>query len=193
MIQLRCLNLTFVTMLAVLLTIAMPRPAAGSDRLLLIKASFVLNFLKFTEWPTNVMGKEDNDLTLAVVGDEPLFIAMEETLSGKIVQGRVVRVRVYASAKTWLLEQKPSHAVFLASSVLQKLPDLGPVTSNPAVLTIADHPGFCAAGGMLNLFDEGGRMRFEANPDAVRSAGLTLSAQMLNLANIVKTASKEKL
>ena len=36
--------------------------------------------------------------TLDVVVDEPLFIAMEETLSGKIVQGRVVRVRVYANA-----------------------------------------------------------------------------------------------
>jgi hypothetical protein len=38
--------------------------------------------------------------TLAVVAGEPLFIAMEETLSGKIVQGRVVRV-LYANAKTW--------------------------------------------------------------------------------------------
>jgi hypothetical protein len=177
--------------LALQLTVAMPGATAASDPLLPLKASFVMNFLKFTTWPTELMGQEGDEIRVAVVSDEPLFMTVEETLSGKIVQGRPVRVRTYASTKTWLLEKNPSHAVFLPSTAIEKSPDLQSVIARHGVLTIADHPGFCAAGGMLNLFNESGRMRFEANPDAARSAGLTLHAQMLNLAIVVKTASKE--
>ena len=61
------------------------------------------------------------------------------------------------------------------------------VLTHEAVVTIAETPGFCASGGMLNLYEEGNRIRFEANPAAAAAAGLTLRADLLKLAKIVRT------
>ena len=55
------------------------------------------------------------------------------------------------------------------------------------MLTICEAPGFCEQGGMLNLYEEDHRIRFEANPAAADQAGLKLRSTLLTLATIVKT------
>ena len=52
------------------------------------------------------------------------------------------------------------------------------------VLTVSDVPGFAAQGGMLGLVRSGRHMAFEANPDAIRNGGVSLSAKVLKLARI---------
>ena len=55
------------------------------------------------------------------------------------------------------------------------------------MLTICETPGFCTQGGMLNLYQEDQRIRFEANPAAADKARLKLRSTLLTLATIVKT------
>ena len=53
------------------------------------------------------------------------------------------------------------------------------------VLTVGDVPDFAAAGGMIGLRRQGRRMVFDANPEAIRAGGITVSARVLKLARIV--------
>ena len=66
-------------------------------------------------------------------------------------------------------------------------PILDSVRGRP-VLTVSDGAGFAQAGGMIELFVEGGRMRFAVNLDAVEQAHVRLSSQLLGLAKIVHGA-----
>ena len=54
------------------------------------------------------------------------------------------------------------------------------------VLTVGDGKGFSHAGGIIELFVEGGKMRFAINMDAAERAGLHLSSRLLGLAKVVR-------
>ena len=54
------------------------------------------------------------------------------------------------------------------------------------VLTVSDGNGFAAAGGIIELYVDKGRMRFAINLDAVEQSGLNLSSRLLGLARIVR-------
>ena len=54
------------------------------------------------------------------------------------------------------------------------------------VLTVSDGKGFSQAGGIIELYVEGGRMRFAINVDAAERSGLRLSSRLLGLAKVVR-------
>jgi len=56
------------------------------------------------------------------------------------------------------------------------------------VLTVGDATGFAAAGGMLGLVRVQEHLAFEANPEAIHDARLLVSAKVLKLARIRRTA-----
>ena len=62
----------------------------------------------------------------------------------------------------------------------------------PSVLTIAETPGFAKRGVMINFILENSQIRFEANVEAARQAGLNVSSRLLNLAKIVQTEASAK-
>ena len=53
-----------------------------------LKAAFVLNFLKFVEWPEPKPAKTNVTLTVAVIGNDPISPTLKTILDGKSVQGR---------------------------------------------------------------------------------------------------------
>jgi hypothetical protein len=79
-----------------------------------------------------------------------------------------------------------SHLVFFHASAgavpSQALSDLW----GQPVLTVSDMPEFTRAGGMIGLVRISGHVAFEANPMAIRNAGLMLSAKVLKLARLTR-------
>ena len=55
-----------------------------------------------------------------------------------------------------------------------------------AVFTVGEADHFAESGGIAQLVQDHGRMRFAINPAAAQRARLVLSAQLLNLAIVVK-------
>jgi hypothetical protein len=51
-----------------------------------------------------------------------------------------------------------------------------------AVLTVGETVRFLRDGGMVRLFHEGGRLRFQIDAKIARAAGLRVHAQLLSLA-----------
>jgi hypothetical protein len=52
------------------------------------------------------------------------------------------------------------------------------------ILTVGESRDFLAHGGMILLVNEGGRVRFKVNLDALQEANLSVSSKLLRLAEV---------
>lgn len=136
-----------------------------------VKAAFLYNFLKFIEWPAS---PENRPWQIGVAGPAELVEVLEDTVRGKVVNGRPVNVTRLAN----IIDARNCHIVYLASSVK------GSVGGQTGVLTVGEDPHFLSAGGILNFYLEDNKVRFEINPEAAKSAGLHVSAQLLKLGRV---------
>jgi hypothetical protein len=156
------------------LRLALPVFAAQTEEAEL-KAAYLYNFLKLTEWPAIQAG---DPMDLCVANRNPFGAALD-ALQSREVQDKPVRVRVLEPG------QRPDGCRMLfipddanagdAQSWLTS-------ASGTAALTVSDRPGFIAEGGMIGLITEDNKLRFEVNLEPVRRNRLNLRAQLLQLA-----------
>lgn len=147
-----------------------------------IKAAFLYNFAKFTEWPAGSFADPQAPLRICVYGDDPFGDALE-SIAGKTVRGRPVEVDRLDALSAGL----PCHLLFISESEAPNLPRILAALQRRPVLTVADIPGFAGAGGIINLkVNKEDKIRFEINVAKARLAGLRLSAKLLSLAEIAQ-------
>ena len=145
-----------------------------------VKAAFLYNFAKFTEWPALASGAP---IAICVAGDDGVAAVLVEIVRGQNISGHALEVRVSQDSTTW----RVCHLLFIADAEIRRSAiGLGGVAALP-VLTVSDGKGFSQEGGIIELYVEGGRMRFAINLDAVERSGLRLSSRLLGLAKVVRS------
>jgi hypothetical protein len=147
-----------------------------------IKAAFLYNFTLYTEWPPTAFETPQSPIILAIAGEDPFGGELEAALRGKTVRGRTLEVRRYEQASD---VAAPCHLLFLAGSQAKHLPQILKKFSNAMPLTVGETEDFTRIGGVIRLFVEGHKIRFEINTDAAHRAHLKLSSKLLHLAMIV--------
>ncbi len=151
-----------------------------TSREYLIKAAFLYNFAKFTEWPAGSFLDSDAPLDVCVFGEDPFGGALE-SIAGKTIRGRRVAVHRVASIEAGAA----CHLLFISASEATRLAGILEALRGRPVLTIAEMPGFARSGGIINLkTNPDDRIRFEINASIAKRAGLRLSSKLLNLAEI---------
>ena len=146
-----------------------------------VKAAFILNFIKFVEWPASAFPSPEDPILLSVVGKDPVGDSIEG-LSGKTVSGRKVVVRKARD----LASLERCHILFVGASEKAALaPALGAVQQWP-VLTIGDFEGFAGRGGTIGFIRQDDRVGFEINEESARKAGLKVNAKLLYLGKSVR-------
>jgi hypothetical protein len=144
-----------------------------------VKAGFVYNIAKFTEWPTEVFASGTAPLQLCAVGLPPLQGKLG-LLIGRAVQGHAVNLRLNPRAD----ELSTCQILYVDDTEARRAGALiGLVAASP-VLTVSDIDGFAESGGIIGLYLDGDRVRFNVNLRAARQAGLKLSAQVLRLGRV---------
>ena len=144
-----------------------------------LKAAFLFNFARFTDWPAN---SPPGRLTLCVLGDPAVADALDRLVGDRQISGRDVSVARLVSQRS----VKSCHLLYLAGSdATSQVRALEELARSP-VLTIGDGEQFVRSGGGVGLFLDEGRMRFAINTDAVLRAGLRLSSQLLGLAKVLR-------
>jgi len=146
-----------------------------------VKAAFLLNFLKFVEWPQDGTQavKPGTPLIVGVYGDNPFGAAFENTFSGKTVDGHPVQLRFCSSEE----DAGACHLVFVSNG--RKLTPLLENLQNKNVLTVGESGDFLRAGGAIRFLIEDERVRFEISLAAADRARLRISAKLLQLARKV--------
>ncbi len=160
---------------------ALPAAAAAeTSREYLIKAAFLYNFAKFTEWPAGSFPDSAAPLDVCVFGEDPFGGALE-SIAGKTIRGRRVAVHRVASSEA----AAACHLLFISASEATRLAGILESLRDRPVLTIAEIPGFARSGGIINLkTNSDDRIRFEINAGTAKRVGLRLSSKLLNLAEI---------
>jgi hypothetical protein len=161
---------TLLSVVATLL-LAPPPVCRASDGLeYQVKAAFLFNFLKFVEWP---VAASDVPWVIGILGHDPFAGALEDTVRGKIVNGRRVEVRHFPRAA----DVKDCNIIFIGRADSQRLG----MPSQPGLLTVGEAPEFLKSGGIINFYLDDNRVHFEIRPEVAHAAGLRVSSQLLKL------------
>ena len=151
------------------------------DREQQIKAGFLYNFVKFVDWPAEVLRETSDTISICVLSDDPAYEALE-TIEGKTVKGRRLAVRRVDTVK----DLESCHVAFFGPAEEKRLPQIMRSLQGFSVLTVGDIGRFAQSGGIINLFVEKNKVRFEINVDRAERARLKLGSQLLSLAKVVK-------
>jgi hypothetical protein len=164
----------------VLMAAALISEVAAAPNEYEVKAAFLYNFAKFTDWPA-VQAPAEEQFTICILGDDPFGSALGP-LNGKPIAGKPVDMRRLTEPR----DVSGCRIVFVGRPHTENIAGLAAALQSQPVLTVGDYPGFVRSGGMIGFVLDDGRIRFEINPDRIALAGLTVSSQMLKLAIIIR-------
>jgi hypothetical protein len=146
-----------------------------------LKAAFLLNFVKFAQWPDDVV-PPGVPLMLCVLGDDEVARSLDDVTRGSAVDGHDLIVkRLIVGGAT-----RDCRLLYLSGMVAGESIALVQTLKNAPTLTVSDLNGFAQSGGIINFTVEDERIRFVINVDAASRAHLHLSSKLLSLAKIVK-------
>jgi uncharacterized protein DUF4154 len=157
---------------------------ASSGREYRIKAAFLLNFVKFIQWPAEAFGSRDEPLVLGILGSDPFGGALEP-LRQKQVKGRAIEIKRFKTPAG----ATGCHVLFVSNSEKDALNDIFQNLEGRAILTVGETEQFLQRGGIINFIAFKNKIRFEINITAAHGANLKISSKLLKLAKIVKRES----
>ncbi len=171
--------LSFGAALTVLLATGAPGQTVDQYQ---VKAAFLYNFAKFVEWPAHTFKLASDPIVICVLGENPFGQLLEETVRGKSVDGRALAVRQVSE----LRQPYNCQILFVGTSDRPRRRAILGQIGSAAILTVGEAEGFAEEGGVVNFTVEGGKLRFQINPDAAERANLRISSKLLSLAQIVR-------
>jgi len=151
-----------------------------------LKAAFLYNFIKFTEWPPGEMENKNEPFVIGVLGKDPFGPALDKTIEGERILQKPVVVRRFSRMDESVGK---SHVLFISTSEDGNLAAILRLLDRHAILTVSEIENFAERGGMIKLKKESNKVVFEINVEAGKRAGLAMHAQLLKLAKIVRTQS----
>ena len=150
-----------------------------------VKAGFLLNFVKFAQWPDNTFPSTNSPIVIGLFETDPEGPVLERALQQKTASGHPLQVRRFHANE--LLTN--CHLFFLSRAEKAQTSRLLDRLKGMPVLTVGESEGFASAGGMINFVMKGENIRFEINLAAVERAGLQISSKLANMATLVKPAN----
>lgn len=148
-----------------------------------LQAAFLYHFTKFVTWPADSFDGPDEPFRICVVGaQERLREFLEELTEDEVVEGRPLQVRRHARVR----DTVGCQIVYVSSSHDPgHLPEvLG--ERHDTVLTVGEDARFLAAGGVLQLYPEGDKIRLRVNERARERSRLRMSSRLLQLCDRVR-------
>jgi hypothetical protein len=146
-----------------------------------VKAAYLLNFLKFVEWPGDALAETHGHWVIGIVGENPFGDGLSQVMTGKTVQGHELEVRQFRPGE----DLHACHVLFISASEKKRLPSTLAALNGSSVLTVGDMDHFIESGGMIQFVMEEKRVRFAIDVSASSRARLKVSSKLLSLARAV--------
>lgn len=145
-----------------------------------IKAAYLYNFAKFVDWPAATIPRENSPLMICIIGNSPLNEVIE-SLAGKSIKNRKLVIRQFSRIE----DLNECNILFINASANKSLAQILVSIAPRAILTVSDHTGFAAAGGIIEFIPLGDKIRFKINNRAAQHVNLRISSHLLRLATTV--------
>ncbi len=172
-------SLAVVCVGAVAILAAGAPPAVADTPLeLAVKATFLYKFAPFVDWPAAALGPPGSPMAICVVGKDPFDGLLDRAVAGQRLGDHPLVVRRMAVATP----KAPCPIMFVGGSTAQPVREALRLEEGTPVLTITDES---ATPGVIDFVVDDGRVRFRIDDRAAAGNGLTIRAQLLNLATSV--------
>src|ERR1044071_2850351 len=137
-------------LLALLIAACAPFEARGQAAASLeyrVKAVFLLNFIKFVEWPADSYPDAASPITICVLGEDPFGSLLEETVKGETVNGRALAIKRVRSVE----DVSGGQIVFVSASEKNQMKDILNRLKGRHVLTVGETNDFLELGGVIRF------------------------------------------
>lgn len=145
------------------------------------RASFLLNFAFFMQWPQSAFDSASAPLRYCVLGNPELSSSLKQTLAGEQVAGRPLQLANAQEQAPW----RRCHVLYLDHRVAESMSRVLAEVKDAPVLTVGDTQELVHAGGMVSLVRKDGRLHALINREAASRAGIQISSKLLRLATLV--------
>ena len=146
-----------------------------------IKASYVFNFIRFIQWPEELLVQKQEPINVCVINRRGDFIKAFQPVVGKKVNGHRLELQKIKIED----EVSQCHLVYIDKYEKNKIKRFLESQKNQRILTISDIDTFCKQGGMIGIVNKKGKIRVEINLQVARQAGFHISSNLLEVASIV--------
>jgi hypothetical protein len=150
-----------------------------------VKAGLLYNFATFVEWPDSA-NAGSRPFLMCVQGADDVAEALR-SIEGQGVRGRKLEIR----RVTEETDPRACNVLFMATPSAETAKVLADMKESQ-VLTVGEHEQFSRMGGVIRLFPERSRIRFEIDVARADRAGLKISSKLLGLARLVKDGNVVK-
>lgn len=151
-----------------------------------IKAVFLLNFARFTDWPAEAFEKPDSPFVIGILGENPFGSLVDDTVRGEEVNQHQFIVKYYRRAG----DIQNCNMLFISQSEHNHLRQIVADLKNKPVLTVAESPKAVEEGVCVQFLTQNNKIRLRVNLDALKAANLTMSSELLRLSDVVSVSSK---
>ena len=151
-----------------------------------LKAVFLMNFAKFTDWPTNAFDKPGLPLVIGVLGDDPFGAVLDDAVRDESVNGRKFVVERYHRVE----DIKTCHILFISQPEARRLDKIVTDLKGKPILTASDMDGSASHGVCVQFITENNKIRLKINTDSLKATGLTMSSKLLRVAENVPPQNK---
>jgi hypothetical protein len=146
-----------------------------------IKAAYLYNFSKFTDWPEEVAFAKQKTFSICILGEDP-FGSVITPIENKKVHKQSIKLQYFSQIDADVGQCK---ILFIADtydvqSILLTLSDTN-------ILTVGESNNFATSGGMIGFVIQDGRVQLQINKQAAKSSRLKFDPRLLKLGQVVRT------
>jgi hypothetical protein len=139
---------------------------------------YIFSFTRYVIWPE---GADQGDFEITVLGDTPMYEALQELAQSKKVGERSIKITKVQSVS----EIKACNILFVPAAKSGMLGDvIGKINTQPTLI-ITEEQGLGAKGSDINFIMKEGKLVFELNQAATSKHNLKVSNQLVSLAILI--------
>lgn len=176
-------------------------PKVNQVKLNKVKAAFIVNFMKFTNWPDDAFESEQSPIRVCIIGKSPVGEYLETTLKTAKVHGRSLlqeRLEIplrqqFTSDESFESEMADfavrltrCHMIYISQDDTPGVKELLGKTDLQHTLVIANDVKMLAKGAHLVFLIKDGHVAFSASVDNINRTKLKVSSKLLQLAQKTK-------
>lgn len=154
--------------------------AQADGALTAVKAAFVFNFIKLVSWPDARVPAPSTPLRVCVLRGDTMEDALRQALANKAVGTHPLEITPVGTDEDYAA----CHVLYLGPQGSPRYSALMARAAGKGVLVVDEGPQFSWPDGMIRLFLEQNRVRFELNLESFERSGLVVDPRLVRLARI---------
>jgi hypothetical protein len=146
-----------------------------------LESAFILNFIKYIEWPLKKFPKEL--FRISIYKSPSIQNHLEHLSSKQTVRGTPISIMRYDEVESI---PEDSQIVYIDSENPQVILKIVKKFSNHPVLLISKGAGYSKLGIMINFYIQDKHVKFEINNTAAEEVKLKISSTLLNISKVIE-------